>query len=98
MTVAFNYQGVQFTRAYEWRFCELPGCGKRIQFRIAANGKPEGADKHNKRATCCLDHARKLHALRVSETQQQRFAKNKLERPVVSRPTGIEWSWLMGVM
>jgi hypothetical protein len=67
VTVATIYlDGKEYERAYELRYCQLPDCGQRIQFRLDAKGRPESADKYNKRKTCCKKHEKELARLTMT--------------------------------
>ena len=93
MKIVVNLNGKTYVRNYEWRFCALPGCGKRIAFRVNAKGDPEGSDKHNKRQTCRLEHARQLQAMRVKETIKAK-TQGTVNR---SRHLSSIDRWLLGV-
>lgn len=56
---------VKYQRDYKINLCDLPGCGKRIQFRLNAKGVPETSDKYNKRRCCCDSHSRELQQQRL---------------------------------
>lgn len=63
MTVIITLKGKQFERNYDPRFCQLPGCGVRIPFRMSKTGVPESCSKYNKRKGCCDSHSRKIQKL-----------------------------------
>jgi len=63
ITIVLN--GKSYKRDYRPKFCEMPGCGKRIQFRLSARGVPESSDKYNARRGCCGEHSRLIQQRRV---------------------------------
>ena len=71
MNVTVTLFGKSYRRKYEQRFCALPGCGKRIPFRVMPDGTPERSDKQAKRVTCCPEHFREWHAMQLRERARQ---------------------------
>ena len=61
ITIVLN--GKEYKRDYKPNYCQLPGCGKRIQFRLSAKGVPESSDKYNARKGCCTEHSRAINRM-----------------------------------
>lgn len=85
--VTITVAGVTYTRNYQQRFCQLPECGRRIQFRMSAKGVPESNDKYNKRIGCCSQHSKELRKLRLEKedtrTQAQKIVDAWFSKPLI---------------
>jgi hypothetical protein len=65
MTVLITLNGKAYKRDYKPNFCDLPGCGLRLQFRLTSQGIPESSDKYNARRCCCAQHSAELQKRRI---------------------------------
>ena len=94
MNVTVTLFGKTYRRDYELRFCALPGCGKRVPFRVLPSGRPEGSDKQARRETCCPSHGRQLHALRLRERYRQERESGPVFGDGVCGPGDLVQQWL----